>query len=566
LLDRQQYERFRVSPIDPATIRVSHVDAILARLAQDAGGRLRIERFAESFEGRPIYRVAIGAGSRRVLMWSQMHGDEPTHTAVVLDLLNYLLKSPTQPFAEDILANCTLHLFPLLNPDGAEAVFRFNAQGIDVNRDARRLVTPEGRALRRAVDEWRPEFGFNLHNQNARTAVGTPPKPAAVSLLAPPVDASGREMPQMRLAKQMAACFVEAVRPYAEGMISRYDDEFEPRAFGDTIQGTGAATMLVEAGGWPDADTEPLVRLHFHGLLATLHAIAAGRVADADPHIYELLPESNSRNIFDCLISGGRVLDEAFGEPYVCDVGIDHSNGSQLALTTTRDGKIVDLGDLATSRGKVNLDASGCLILPGQIAVLNDWFPGASLSEQQLDAILARGITTVIGAVDIADSDALNAIPTVQSLPVNWAFVARLDTARSLSRAKLLEQVGFAAARGVLAVVADQADEALWQYVDCFGLPLLQSKQLAGESPRHTYRELIQQNAKLCKSLGLDRDRGKVTRGCFADLLFFLVEEELHDLPSLGWQRLHRVVIAGETVWEHGRRADTTPGAFLSRG
>ena len=36
---------------------------------------------------------------------------------------------------------------PMLNPDGAEAGIRFNAQDIDINRDSRRLETPEGRAL-----------------------------------------------------------------------------------------------------------------------------------------------------------------------------------------------------------------------------------------------------------------------------------------------------------------------------------------------------------------------------------------------------------------------------------
>ena len=60
----------------------------------------------------------------------------------------------------------------MLNPDGAEAVMRYNAQGIDINRDARRLATPEGRALRRAVETLKPQFGFNLHNQHARTSVG----------------------------------------------------------------------------------------------------------------------------------------------------------------------------------------------------------------------------------------------------------------------------------------------------------------------------------------------------------------------------------------------------------
>ena len=65
----------------------------------------------------------------------------------------------------------------MLNPDGAERFQRRNAQSIDINRDALRLQTPEGRALKALRDRLNPTVGFNLHNQSWRTSVGTPPKP-----------------------------------------------------------------------------------------------------------------------------------------------------------------------------------------------------------------------------------------------------------------------------------------------------------------------------------------------------------------------------------------------------
>ncbi len=566
MLNRRDYDRFRVSPIDPATIRVGDVEKLLANLARSSAGRLRVEKFAESFEGRPISLATLGNGATRVLMWSQMHGDEPTHTAVVLDLVSYLLQSPAQPLAQEILANCSLSIIPLLNPDGADRVSRFNAQGIDVNRDARRLATPEGRALRRAVETLKPEFGFNLHNQNARRSVGTPPKPAAASVLAPSADAAATPSPHMRRAKQLAACFVDAVRPFAEGMISRYDDEFESRAFGDTIQASGTVTMLVEAGGWPDADPEPLVRLHFHGMLSTLHAIATGRIAEFEPQPYESLPESNSRDLFDLLVAGGHVLDANHGNTYKADLGIDHSHGSRLAVTSKRDGKIVDIGDLSTTAGKLTIDAADCLILPGRAAFIDDWSPRTKLTDERLESLLSRGVTSVIGAVDLADPDAIEAMSAPRQLPINWGFVGRFESARSLARPQLYEHVSLVAARGLLAVVGSHADEALWQQLDGFGLPLLQANQLPSvDAPAPSYRELARQSESVHKILALGASRGRVARGRYADLQIFELGIDLPSLPAPDWRRLKRLVVAGEAIWQNGKRVGGMPGVFLRR-
>ena len=67
----------------------------------------------------------------------------------------------------------------MLNPDGAQRYTRRNAQGIDINRDALHLQTPEGRAPEGAARSRSSRcLGFNLHNQNGQTSAGSPPKPA----------------------------------------------------------------------------------------------------------------------------------------------------------------------------------------------------------------------------------------------------------------------------------------------------------------------------------------------------------------------------------------------------
>lgn len=564
MLDREQYDQFRVSPADPAMLRCHHVERILLDLSNRSGGRLRIEKFAESVAGRPIYLATTGTGACSVLLWTQMHGDEPTHTAVVLDLLSYLLQTPATPQATDLLANCTLHILPMLNPDGAEAFTRFNAQGIDVNRDALRLASPEGRALRRAVDTLKPQFGFNLHNQNARTSVGNPPRPAAVSVLAPPPDARRTETPAMRRGKQLCACFVEAVRPYAARMISRYDDTYEPRAFGDTIQSLGTATMLVEAGGWHEPDPEPLTRLHFHGLLATLHAIATGKFEKVNIDAYETLPTSNARQLFDCVIAGGHVFDPVVPQPFRADLAIEQSHGQRIALTSRRDGKLADLGDLSTTAAKLMIDAEGCLILPGRITVLDDWNPATPLDDRLLDSLLAFGATTAVGTLDLADRDALEAIGRADELPLNWGFVGRLNAISALPRAEWCERLAVAASRGMLAVVGQPADESLWHYLDALGLPLLKPDQLAAQKlVAGSYRELTQQAAMTAKLLNVHNRRGRVARDYFADLQVFDLGGQFDGEQTIDWRRLSRVIVSGETVWNAARRSIAKPGVLL---
>ncbi len=455
----------------------------------------------------------------------------------------------------------------MLNPDGAEAVMRYNAQGIDINRDARRLATPEGRALRHAVERVKPEFAFNLHNQHARTTVGKPPKPAAVSVLAPAPDPTGHETPSWHRAKQMCAVFVEAVRPIIPGMISRYDDTHEPRAFGDTIQATGASTMLVEAGGWTDADIEPVTRVHFHGMLTTLHAIATDKCGDADVEVYRTLPESNSVRPMDCMISNAQVLTSVTPNPFTVDLGIQETRTERLGGDTKSDGRIIEIGDLSTLTAKAHIDGTGWLILPGRIALVEEWSPETALSPQQIDALLVRGVTSVIGCVDLNKTAAIEAIGSARDMPVNWGFVGRIDNARSLAPAELVERVAWAAAQGALAIASNRANEELWEQLDHVGLPLVQLKQLASAaSGGRTYGDESQHAAQLYKLLNLYGKRGRVGRDARADLAVFNLHDKGDAKAAADLRRLLLVMVAGETVWKDGARVGRSPGTFLCRG
>ena len=62
-----------------------------------------------------------------------MHGNEPTATGAVFDLLNFLKACPeaSERFVERLHEDFTLLFVPMLNPDGAVLFRRSNALGID---------------------------------------------------------------------------------------------------------------------------------------------------------------------------------------------------------------------------------------------------------------------------------------------------------------------------------------------------------------------------------------------------------------------------------------------------
>ncbi len=125
---------------------------------------IRLEEAGKSFNGRSIQLLSLGQGAKKVLLWSQKHGDEPSATPALLDIAAYLAEHADEPAARLILENFTLLMIPMLNPDGAENYVRRNAQGIDINRDALNLATPEGQTLKRIRDEYEPMMGFNLQS------------------------------------------------------------------------------------------------------------------------------------------------------------------------------------------------------------------------------------------------------------------------------------------------------------------------------------------------------------------------------------------------------------------
>ncbi|HXG54397.1 MAG TPA: M14 family metallopeptidase [Vicinamibacterales bacterium] len=371
-----------VSPQAPPLMTHEDVVALLKAVASAPGGLFSMESIGTSVEGRSIHHLWAGTGKTPVLLWSQMHGDEPTATAALFDVFEYLSKHRGEPHVQRMLSTMTLHFVPMLNPDGAERFQRRNAQGIDINRDALRLQTPEGKILKALRDRLKPYVGFNLHNQGWGTSVGTPPKPASISLLSVAYDEKRSENPGRQLTKRLCAVIRDALEPFAPGQIGRYDDEFEVRAFGDNLTLWGTPVVLIETGPWPSESPDPpLIRLNFVALLSALDALATGRVHGADPKRYESLP-INESGLFYVLVRNATVINGAGVEPFISDIGIA---GTRRVRTTdgTREMEVMtsinDMGDLRTSGALRDVDASGMTAVPdtgyeaGTLVDLPDW-------------------------------------------------------------------------------------------------------------------------------------------------------------------------------------------------
>lgn len=258
----------------------------------------------KSFEGRDIYSFSFGHGKTRVLLWTQMHGDESTATGAILDILKMLSnpKDPYKDILQEINSNLSLCFVPMLNPDGAERWQRRNSIGIDLNRDARLLASPESKILDSLFNSFKPDYCFNLHDQSGVYTAGLAEIPATISLLAPPYDKSrGTEKKRLKAIAGVNQLY-KLLSNYIPNAIGKWEDEYEPRAFGEHFQSKGAATILIESGAFPnDPERNMARRLNFTALLYAFASLARNQFDTFKPKVYENIPE-NKKRLYDLLL------------------------------------------------------------------------------------------------------------------------------------------------------------------------------------------------------------------------------------------------------------------------
>lgn len=351
------YDLFKEKSLQNRFFRHKDIVKLISNLGEK--NLFDINVAGKSFEGREIFLLSIGNGEKKIFLWSQMHGDEPTATMALFDIFNFFSDTMNyRDIKKIILAKTKIYFMPMVNPDGADRFQRRNALLIDLNRDANRLQTPEANILMNVFDSLKADFGFNLHDQNHRYSAGHSFKSAAISFLAPPVNYE-KQVNDVRLnAIKLIGSLYKMLNKFIPGHIAKYSDDYEPRAFGDTFQRKGTSTILVESGGWKDDIERQFIRkLNFILLLSALKQIAEDSFQNIPESIYESIP-FNEEKIFDVVL---RNLSLKKNDIKIrIDVGINFEEVfDKDGNTTYRKATIEDIGDLSVFFGYTDIDLAG---------------------------------------------------------------------------------------------------------------------------------------------------------------------------------------------------------------
>lgn len=383
------YDNYKEKTLTHRRFNHSDILPLIKRLQNNKD--FTVNKVGQSVEGRDLFLISVGHGEKKIFLWSQMHGDEPTATAALFDIFNFFTDSSHIGIKKHILSKIKLYFLPMVNPDGAERFKRRNFFDIDINRDAARQQTPESIILKEVFDSLKADFGFNLHDQDPRYSVGNSFKSAAISFLAPAFNYEKGVNPVREKSIQLIGRLTKMLSEFIPGHIAKYSDDFEPRAFGDNFQKWGTSTILVESGGWKDDQEKQFLRkLNFLLLISAFKDIADGNYKNESAETYNNIP-FNERYLFDVLLRNMTLRHNDY--QIKIDVAVNFTEfSSNEGKTIFNRSSIQDIGDLSIFYGFEDIDMSGYEIQPGKIHA-NEKFSLSDLQSLDLYDYFFQGYT-----------------------------------------------------------------------------------------------------------------------------------------------------------------------------
>jgi hypothetical protein len=266
----QLHSAFKENSLFGKWIHFAHISPLLSNMTNE----LNVSVVGSSENNVPIHSIKFGSGSSKILIWTQMHGNESTGTKALFDFLNCISRSDNS-ILKTILANCSILCIPMLNPDGSLNYTRVNANDIDLNRDAVDRKAKESQLLRSILEDFNPDFCFNLHDQRTIFGVEGTNNPATISFLAPSEEETRKLTEGRKETMNVIVAMNTLLQKIIPNHIGRYTDEFYPTATGDNFQKLGYNTILIEAGHYPDDyDREKAREFNFYALLQGIYHIA----------------------------------------------------------------------------------------------------------------------------------------------------------------------------------------------------------------------------------------------------------------------------------------------------
>jgi len=284
-------------------ITINHILPILDHYREVFN--VSVAGFSEN--GVEIPLVSFGQGGKKVLIWSQMHGNESTTTKALFDFFKFITSN--KQATKTLLSKHTFYVLPMLNPDGAALYTRENANGVDLNRDAQALSQRESKVLKSIFDALQPDLCLNMHDQRSIFGIKGP-KPATLSFLAPSADILKTITPAREVAMGHIVKMNNYIKAHHHNQIGRFDDAYNQHCVGDSFTSSGVPTILFEAGHFKDDYSREQSRSFvFYALIALFDLDAAFQNNGVDYKEYFNIPE-NQKIYKDVVLYNVRVGGE----------------------------------------------------------------------------------------------------------------------------------------------------------------------------------------------------------------------------------------------------------------
>ena len=380
----QLFSQCKEKTIHGRYITLESIEPLLQKL--NTNNQLKI--IGKSVLGKSIYSYQIGEGKTRILLWSQMHGNESTTTKALFDFLNVLQNG--SELAQQLLNSFTFYSIPMLNPDGAKFYTRENANKVDLNRDSNELTQPESKLLRAVFESFKPDYCFNLHDQRTIFGVSDTGKPATLSFLAPSYNEE-REINESRLkAINLIASINEVLQEYLPNQIGRFDDSFNINCIGDKFQYLGVPTLLFEAGHFPnDYEREKTRKYVFMALISSFTTLSENVIVSNGINKYLNIPQ-NKVVFYDFMYKNIKINYD--GIEIITNFAAQYKE-ELIENQICFNAYVSQIGDLENYFGHFEYDAEG--------ALYKDNFESIPKLNQKADFYLDNDIKFVNGMIKI---------------------------------------------------------------------------------------------------------------------------------------------------------------------